>query len=1249
MQTQNENNNNSFMKMETDVIEIMIKDDISREQLLLDPNFHEYLTVHYQVLAELLLIEDAFNKLMSVDIIRQTIERKQFQDVFEAVKIKKFIPSCDLVVYALLNEKLIDTIEKDEELNQICLKDASIEGLLSLDVDLKQKILNREANAGYILRNENLKDFLLNMNETQCRLERVKRKEGNQPNLFPSMNYNISEVKCFENDVKRSIYALGRNMTIFKERVNHVTNKMENDEKLDIDSEMVSDLKDEEIFSISKKFRYEMDVNRSNESSFNKSNNNIEDFLENPTGICKIFTIPHAREPKGGDVSESTFTEKESAITKDDFLTLQRRTDIAEKENDELRMKNRSLNIEIDKEKSNKKRYEIMLFEKNKELEEGLTTLVDEGKLQLTNSIVEAEIKFRSLEIENENLRNENSFMKIEQDKLCQENAEIFRKVKQFTRALLVEKGIVSQLTSAKADMESSFAKLSLERDNFKNELINQDDKIGKIELTAREAVSKIEFEMRKQQKDYEEAVNQLKDRNLALNTEMACIKAESEARLSDVDKMRNNLHAGHSEIQELQRKLKVVIDDNQASKNEIENIRTHFDEKCKENCIAVETIERMKEDKEKFLSNKYALEREVERLSEELKRVKDDIVESGRRLGDARNNSLETEKMYQNAQNKIVTLQSDLRATESQLSSAEEEKKCLTQRIHKLSDHNKILQTEINDIKQMLIIEENKLKDEKKESTNMKQEVNFLTANIDRMKYDIEILQEALEKEQNLHMSLREQYLVEEGLIPHLQDKIRQYEVHVISLEKRLQEESVQLQQCRSERDRLTDDTKGLYKKLEDYEDLLSKEQIKYKQTLDKIRQDFVNDIDFIKKKKGVLDDNLTSLRDEVGDLREQLRTKDDELRNCHNVIAQLDSAAKGRKELECQLMQSEADFKDMDAASKQLKDEIEREKEKYLQLIQQNDKLRMNVVQLKEGLKVVKEEYTKDVFGLTAELKRMTEVSEEEISSLRESLNKTAADLKATEASLAALTDVGESLRSTNTNLEKTIDALKRRLHQEINNRRLAEQHLESRRHNESRHSLQESLTEDTNRSTRGLTLTKLEQDLANERGQTANLRKQLQTVQTSFYTQEAHIQTLELQLAESHSQVVTLKRKADTTHIKSNDESIDSKQMNDLRKQLILYEKERTIFFQSAQKLAVDLEDARSQLITKTKESIQLSEQCKSLKDKLSELEKNNRIVDDSIRNEIEKREILEHRNHQLEIQNARMRAVTNKMET
>ncbi|CAD5117509.1 DgyrCDS6277 [Dimorphilus gyrociliatus] len=1242
-------NNNAFTRFGGESLDILLKDDITRKQLLQESTFHEYLTENHKILAELLLSDDGYEKLHKIEIIRQTMEKKQFQDAYEAARVKKFIPSYDLLVYALLNEKLIEVIESDNELNQICLKDASMQCLLSSDVDLKQRILSREIDAVYVLRNENLKDVLLNMNETKCRLERVKRNEGNQPAILPALNYNQTELKIFENDMKRAMYALDRNMYSFKERVNNVTRKLGKGEKLDLDSEILADLKDEDLFSISQKFQRGLNVNHSEESSLNKSNNNVENSFDDPVGICRIFTGPNMKGIKGGDISESSLTDKENVITKDELVALQTRVQAAERETDELITKNRVLQIDYEKEKSKTRKLESILYEKNKELEEGLVTLVEDGKLQLTNSIVESEIKFRSLEVENDALRHDYSATKSELDKICQENTEMFRRVKQFARELMIEKSIVSQLTASRADLESSMNKLAVERDNFKNELINQDEKIGQIELTAREQITNIELEMRKQLRDYEEAVNILKGDNRQLMAEIACTKSESEARSSEMSHTRNLLRASRMEIEDLNRKLEVVTEENIASRNEIEHIMTEFNTKCKQNCNLEEAIEKTKEEKEKLLSNRYALERDVERLGEELKRTKDDIVESARRLGDARNSSLESEKMYQNSQNMIISLQTNLRAAEGQLSAVEDEKKCLHQRVNKLNEQNKFLQKEINHIKQLLAAEEANLKDEKKKSSDMKHELVFLNDTQEKMRNELEILQAALDKEQNLHMSLREQYLLEEKQMSQLQDKIRQYEVQVISLEKRLQEETIQMQQCRAEKERLVEDTRSLYRKLEDYEELLSKEQIKYKQTLDKIRQDFMNDIDYIKREKGISDDTLGSLRDEIVDLKEQIRAKDLQIRGCYQSIGQLDSEAKGRKELECQLMQSEADLRDMEMITKQYKEEAQTEREKQTQLIQQNDKLRMNIVQLKEGLKIVKEEYTKEVFGLNADLQQLSSNSDEEITQLRNSLNKTATDLKATEASLVALNDVGDSLRSTNINYEKTVDALKRRLHQEINNRRLAEQHLEALRLNQgSRHSIHKSMTEDTIRSA-GISSAKLEQELLHEKDQAAILKKQLQSVQTSFYTQEAHIQTLELQLAESQGQIATLKRKTETLHGKSSEEPNDLKQLDDLKKHLTLYEKERAIFFQSAQKLAADLEDARSQLISKTKESVQLSEQCKSLREKLTEVEKNNRAFDESIRMEAEKREILEHRNHHLEIQNARMRAITGRQET
>lgn len=653
------------------------------------------------------------------------------------------------------------------------------------------------------------------------------------------------------------------------------------------------------------------------------------------------------------------------------------------------------------------------------------------------------------------------------------------------------------------------------------------------------------------------------------------------------------------------------------------------------------EAVERIKEEKEKLLSDKYSLERDVERLSDELDGIKEDLIESGRRMGDARHQALESEKLYQNCHDMTLSLQADLRHTQSQLQGAEDEKKCLTQRLQKFAEQNKLLNKNTANLKRQLEEGSMILRDERKMNSEMKSELKFLNEAQEKLKSELELLQTAFDKEQNLHLCLREQYILEEQQQTKLNERIKSYEMEVGILEQKLREERNQYEQLRYEKEKTAEETKILHDRIENYDRLLSTEQSKYKQVVEKMKEDFVNDLDFAKREKGNMSEMVSRFRDEINDLKEQIRLRDVQLRLCQQSMGQMDSEARGRQELECQLFQAETELKEAQGIVETIHSELTTEREKQNHLSQQNNKLLVNVSQLKEGLKLVKEEYTKEVFRLTHELKQLAINSEEENRSLRENLSKLNADLHATEASLLALQDLRENLHSSNKNFEKTIDILKRRLHQEITSRRLGEQQLEVlRKQREYLSSNPNDADEESNmQDITAANFNKLQQELQDEKNEILLLRKQLQAAQASSYTQEAHLQTLELQLTDSQNQVTNLKRKIE---LRSEPNEPKTKLDKEIRNQLSLYEKERLLFFQNAQKLTNDLEVARDQVNNKTKEIIKLEEDIGGLKQKVIELQHNIKLHDDKNKSDGDKIGRIERKNRDLESENIKLKA-------
>ncbi|CAD5111946.1 DgyrCDS1209 [Dimorphilus gyrociliatus] len=1215
------NGNNNSNYFDPTNLKIILQDEQMKDKLLRDKEFRDYLMTNTTLLAQLWLETECRQQLEKEPKIIELVRKEEFQNKLIIEKVKTTIPLYDLLVYTILEPSLIDVIERDHELLQAILDDTSLSALIRSDPEYESRILSNPFSIIQILRDPVVQKKLLLLPETVCRLDRVKKGEKLPNFSLPSLAYSQEEINLFELDIKRAVFTLGCNMDSLKKKLR----------KVDQEKETIADgeLSQTDLF-----FRQSSKGNSSNNND-NTNNNNNKTVDENDHQLDDQLLLEKNISKSGLIDTESSMSEE--LLNNPKVTRLQHKIDTLEKDYNTAISKLRIYKSDLEREEEKNLKLEGILQAKNDELRDGVLALLEEGKWSSVNSLVDAESRIRSLEIDNAKLRHDFESAKHNLSNTVQENTELIRQFKEMTRELLTAKNIIHQANQSKRDAENMMSKVVDEKQVLIDKLHQTESDMNSTIISIKEQLSNCENERMKTQREYTEAIDIMKEDISVLMTEITAAKSLAETKTSAVEQTANILEATKLEVEDLTRKLELVTDENIGSRNELEKILLELDIKSKECANLKEDVKQAKLEKEKAFSDKYALIRNVERLAEELESMKSDITESGRRLGDARQSVIKTEKLYENSQTMVVSLQADLRFSNAQYQAAEDEKKSLILKLNQLNESNKILGKDNQNLKQQITLEQSQKKEERKKFSDLKSELTFINSSHDKLKTEMETLQASLDKERNLHMSLREQFLLEEKQQVHLQDRIKNYELEISCYKQKFMEERVRNEQYKNDHQQLLDEVRELHVKLENQEEMLLNEQAKYKQTIDNIKSDFVSDLSHAHNEKEVVKEGTAKLREELQDIRDQLSAKELQLRSCYQSIGQLNSEAKGRKELECQLMQAETELREVSSVVNQSKIDLQEEIEKQKQLTEQNDKLQLIIQQLKEGLKVVKEQYTKEVFFLSTQLQQISSNSELEIQQLRNDLNQRSSELKAAEASLLAVQEAKESIQISHKNFERTIDALKRRLHQEMSSRKLCEQRMES---------LKTIKQQEAQRRT--IDNFQVEKESPKETQQLTDqviiLQKELNSMRTSNYAQEAHVQTLELQLAELQSENFSLKKKQDI--IGRNTSSIvDGKLIEDMKKQLQLYSNERAIFFQSAQKLAQDLETCRSQANEKLAENSKLRDELNSLKERLREMERLYKIAEESARLEIEEKEHFQSRNQQLELMNIRLKTTTN----
>lgn len=83
---------------------------------------------------------------------------------------------------------------------------------ISSKKDIKDKLEKNPSYISELLKQSDVVDILVNLPETQKRIEAIQSKEASSKTSFPKLKYNSLEIDLFEKETKRAIYALGENL-----------------------------------------------------------------------------------------------------------------------------------------------------------------------------------------------------------------------------------------------------------------------------------------------------------------------------------------------------------------------------------------------------------------------------------------------------------------------------------------------------------------------------------------------------------------------------------------------------------------------------------------------------------------------------------------------------------------------------------------------------------------------------------------------------------------------------------------------------------------------------------------------------------------------------------------------------------------------------------------------------------------------------------------------------------------------------
>lgn len=772
-------------------------------------------------------------------------------------------------------------------------------------------------------------------------------------------------------------------------------------------------------------------------------------------------------------------------------------------------------------------------------------------------------------------------------------------KVKLFT--------ILNRLNELSRMYSEELSKIKQEKRNILTDFNNSSSSLKETELVLENKNSAEEKKLKIIQHDYEEAVQVLKNDNRTLQTKLLMLEDKVNKKDEEVSRFSDIIKSLQNNLKEVKSKFQTLNGENLTRAAELEKCSNDLESKCNENFRLKRDIEYLQSMLDRTESDKSALERSSERLTEVIQRSQNDIKENSKRLAECRKSCLKYEKLYHECRDENSSLRAQVKQIQSQCQIEEEEKQIIIKNLKKSCTEKSQMEKLIFDLRHEFETFDTKINESKKREDQLVTKVSFLEAVQKQLTFDLEKYQKLLQDEKNQHFASREQLKLDEQHNEQLLSKITRYEIDVSSLENQLKEEIQKSELIKIEKRKLEEKFKSLERKAGNTEELLSTEQLKFEQTLRSIRNDFLNDLSYNNKEKKAIAEKLNKLRHEVEKLQEELFLKNKQLQTNKNSLEQMQLEIKGRGELEFQLLQSESELKDYKSEMKSLKEQFEKSNKKVKYALEENNKLFSTIEHLKEQIHELKRDNEKKLLKIHSDYEGAIVLSKDEIKDLKEQLYKSEADLKTCQVSKRVLEESKEAISTTNYHFERTINSLKHRLHQEIQARILACQQIEALKRDI-------SVKNSPNSSNPGADkeIIRLKKLIEKEKDKNKILKTKIHMLQSSAHTQEAHVQSLEIQLMEYYNESSGPKQQS--TCLKSITSNSNDDGLEDLRTKLRLYDKEKSILLQSKNKFTIDLNECNGRIKDKLKENIKLEDKVLACLCKLKEMERECKLVKD-----------------------------------
>ncbi|XP_064618768.1 uncharacterized protein LOC135482562 isoform X2 [Lineus longissimus] len=804
---------------------------------------------------------------------------------------------------------------------------------------------------------------------------------------------------------------------------------------------------------------------------------------------------------------------------------------------------------------------------------------------------------------------------------------------------LAKEKTVSAQLKTEKLEVQQKLEAVADERDMYKREKDMLEYELEKRDSEVQMATRQMEEETRKIHSEKEDQVKNISTANKKVVLELEATKRQNEAKEREIGTLNENAVRLKDEIESQRKKVALLKEENIRCREDQQRLQEELTTRVKENSASVEVNQRLVNDKTALQMEKYQLQKDLDKEREILALKKEEVAELVRKLEKIDDQHRSVEKQVHEKENRIVALETELHHTNKSQNYLQSDHGQLKVQNDHLAEEVKNLSKTAATLEKQLETEKTVLRQERTNGDKLRDEVNLEQQRVQLLQTDYDLVLNNLDAERRSLDKVKEQCRLLEGKAAAEESRAEAFGTELDTVKAQLVVTRETADQHKEDKQNLFAELQEMCQKLEDKEALISHLQAKCDLQVERIQREMEQEKRSIHCDRESVEMHLLRVREENDDLKETVRQREIQVLANEKAIQDLECEMKARQELEVRQQQLQSELHDSKMLMGHMKTETVSQKETIKQLQENMDKLKEHNASLREKL----HEQQDRLHGDVAELKQVYHDNhsklEKDKNDYKDKLNKTTANLKAAEVALSNAAEAKEQLANSNKTLEKTAEMLKTQLHEEITNRKLAEQKIETVRLQLDDTKNKSTIFDDKVGFLQGQ-LAKAETELAMTREKMKKVMDDMNDLEATLFAQEARAQTLQ-------EQVLALETENNSLHHQLEAKKIQQQGKNrraslELKQQLENFEKDRAKYNQQSQQLCHDLEKARQQISDKNKENLRLNEELLQTEEKYRDTSGQLKQVQDSNKLEGSLQNKLNAKVHELETENAALRA-------